>query len=248
MQSLATYVINLDRDTERMARTAAALDAAGLPFERVPAQDGGALDPALGEDARRFMGRALRPGEVGCFASHRVAAQRFLDSGAQFGLVLEDDVALHDTAAEVVDRLCRALPQFTLWDVINLARPVRRWRTPVRPVLWSGAPALFHAHYMPVTTTALMWCRGGAQMFLTMTPRMHYPVDVAIQAWVAETDRGLAFRAPPMSARADDSTIETGQEKRASADREPDYRRLKIARQLATHRAGLRNLLQRRTR
>ncbi len=76
-----TYVINLDRSTERMAHMAELLSAQGLEFIRIPAVDDKMQGP-----------------HVSCFLSHIKVWETFLASDHDYALVLEDDVLMAVTA------------------------------------------------------------------------------------------------------------------------------------------------------
>ena len=118
---MRAFLINLDRSPDRLALMAGDLDRLGLAWERLPAVDGTTLalpDPRIDEAAfRRRHHALLRRGEIGCYLSHHAALVRFLASGADLGLVLEDDVDLPDNLPDVLTALdgCREH-----WDVVKL--------------------------------------------------------------------------------------------------------------------------------
>ena len=238
MDQLAAFVINLDSNPERLAATSAQMDSIGLTFTRLPAVDGRRLDnKALCTGAIDTMGRPLAPGEVGCFKSHIKAAEAFLQTDAHLGLVLEDDVAVTLHAMATLQAFCRDWSRQSIWDVANLARPAKRYFTPLRDAVWSGPVPLFQAHYMPVTTSALLWTRGGARAFLMMVQAtgMRYPVDVQIQRWIARTDRGLACQPAPFGTRSEISTISTDNSRSSQGLR---GHRLRLIRLMHTHFLG----------
>jgi glycosyl transferase family 25 len=115
------YVINLDRDAERMASIRANLGALGLPFERLPAVMGKDVPdweklvdlPAYGWRNRLDTPRA---GEVGCYLSHLKAMETFLRTGAPWCVILEDDVEVLPACAEVL----RSLAEKDDWDLVKL--------------------------------------------------------------------------------------------------------------------------------
>jgi glycosyl transferase, family 25 len=83
MDGLHTWVINLDRDHERLARITEQLAPTGLAWTRLPAVYGRDLPPAEQQrllDAaayRRKHGMEPALGELGCYLSH-VAVMRAL--------------------------------------------------------------------------------------------------------------------------------------------------------------------------
>ncbi len=93
---MKTYVINLDRCTERMRAIAQRLEAIGIAFERVPAVNG--LDVPADLRDQFFIDDSdftrLSVGEVGCYASHLVVFQKMLADGLPWALILEDDAII----------------------------------------------------------------------------------------------------------------------------------------------------------
>ncbi|HLP76438.1 MAG TPA: glycosyltransferase family 25 protein [Candidatus Paceibacterota bacterium] len=86
---MRTYVINLDRHQQRMARITAMLD--GLGFERVAAVDGRELD---GPETDHPPYPPVSKYNVACVLSHRVVWKTFLKTNDRFACVLEDDIVL----------------------------------------------------------------------------------------------------------------------------------------------------------
>ena len=120
MDRLRTWVINLDRAPDRLARISGRLEELGLSWARLPAVDARAMTPeqraALDEPAFcRKHGMTPLLGELGCYLSHVQAMRLFLASEAEFALVLEDDVLLHDSLPAVLRGLM-AHPQ--RWDCL----------------------------------------------------------------------------------------------------------------------------------
>lgn len=123
LECLHTWVINLDRAPDRLARIRAQLDALGLPWTRLAAVDARALTPAqaasLDEAAyRRKHGMTPSMGELGCYLSHIEVMRALLASPYEFALVLEDDVLLHPSLPGVLDGL---VAHASRWDVAKLS-------------------------------------------------------------------------------------------------------------------------------
>ena len=166
MNRLQTWVINLDRAPERLARISAQLHRLELPFTRLAAVDARALTPeqraALDEPAyRRKHGMTPVAGELGCYLSHVQVMREFLAGGAEFALVLEDDVLLHDTLPAVLQGLLRHAGR---WDVAKLS------------AVHSGTPVRVHelapGHFLAVMlsrctgSSAYLMNRRAAQAYL----------------------------------------------------------------------------------
>jgi glycosyl transferase family 25 len=206
MDGLQTWVINLDRAPERLARISAQLQRLALPFTRLPAVDARAMTPEqraeLDEPAyRRKHGMAPVLGELGCYLSHVEVMRRFLASDAHFALVLEDDVLLHDSLPAVLSGL---LAHAARWDVVKLS------------AVHSGTPVpyleLAPGHQLAVMlsrctgSSAYILNRRAAQAYLQGLLPMSLPYDhVFDQGWRF----GLKFRLVTPTPCGHDDQIET---------------------------------------
>lgn len=104
---LLTYLINLDRATERLERMRQQLLAADIDFVRISAIDGRSLSSA---EVKQYLTKEgswgwLTPGEIGCFLSHRLCWQAIADGTYEYGVILEDDVVLGDDAGKILSDL-----------------------------------------------------------------------------------------------------------------------------------------------
>lgn len=123
LDALSTWVINLDRAPDRLARISAQLAGLGLPFTRLAAVDARALQPtqrAELDDATYRQRHGMTPvlGELGCYLSHVAVMNAFLASPARFALVLEDDVLLQPGLPAVLQALAA---QAGRWDMVKLS-------------------------------------------------------------------------------------------------------------------------------
>ena len=115
------YVINLDRDTERMDSIRANLEGLGLPFERLSAVMGKNVpewEKLVDMSAYAWRNRLDTPraGEVGCYLSHLKAMETFLRTDAPWCVILEDDVEVLPACADVL----RSLAENDDWDLVKL--------------------------------------------------------------------------------------------------------------------------------
>lgn len=199
-----TQVINLDRSVARYDHIHAACDRAGLAHVRLSGVDGAQLDPAQLDgyhpwQARLYYGRALSAGELGCYLSHLKAARAFLDSGQDFGLVLEDDAEIApDLAArlEVIIGLLQS-DAAPAWDLVNLGNRPKHDRFRTDLLRGTGAAeghVIEAAHVFPKRTTALLWSREGAEWFVTDGAQMRAPVDQFLHSAQSRRGRGLSLR------------------------------------------------------
>ena len=101
-----TFVINLDKDTERMDALHDHLVKCGLgdDYERVSASTG--HEPDLPE----WMEYSCPSNVNGCFASHRKCWKEIVDRNLDWALILEDDVRFTDDAPVVLKNALDSLP------------------------------------------------------------------------------------------------------------------------------------------
>ena len=165
MNRLQTWVINLDRAPERLARIGAQLQHLQLPFTRLAAVDARTLTAeqraSLDEAAyRRKHGMTPVAGELGCYLSHVQAMRAFLASGALFALILEDDALLHDSLPAVLQGL---MAQPARWDVAKLS------------AVHSGTPVAY-AEVAPGHQLAVMLsrCTGSSAYILNRHAALAY--------------------------------------------------------------------------
>jgi len=90
--NFSVFVINLDKDIERLAHIDDVLNGKGLAFTRVPAVFGAQLTDQQKGFYRSGGRNALSAGEVGCMLSHIKAWKMAAASKNEFSLILEDDI------------------------------------------------------------------------------------------------------------------------------------------------------------
>lgn len=186
VNSLHTWVINLDRAPQRLARIGAQLDALRLPWTRfaavegkwVPAGEQAALLDRAGFE--RLHGMTPSLGELGCYLSHVRLMQAFLDSPHEFALILEDDVKPTAALPEVLQRLMAAAGR---WDMVKLS------------AIHSGTPwgvlDVGQGHQLGVMfsrctgSSAYVINRAAAQRYVEQLLPMQLPYDHAYdRGWV----------------------------------------------------------------
>jgi len=69
----------------------------------------------------KFDHRQLRSGEVGCFFSHLLCWVKILESGAEYGLILEDDIIITPTIIDYFDLIFNDALNYD-WDICTLGR------------------------------------------------------------------------------------------------------------------------------
>lgn len=101
--ALKTYLINLDRNPERLEHMREVLDGLGLEYERVAAVDGKALseaEMAAAFNAKRSYiakrGYRLCASEIGCSLSHLSVYRKMVEGNIPLALIFEDDIKVED--------------------------------------------------------------------------------------------------------------------------------------------------------
>jgi glycosyl transferase family 25 len=198
------YVLNLAADTRRLAAAAAALDGAGVGFERVAGVDGRALsvaDIARVYDAvanRRRARHPLVPAEIGCYLGHIAAWRRIAGGRAPGGFVFEDDVAVTGDLAAILAALSADCDD---WDMVKLfsldptPRTVRR-----RPLV--GATELVIPYRVPTTLLGYGLTRAAAARLADRAIPFFRPVDED-QKFFWETGLRVALTLPAPIAMGD---------------------------------------------
>jgi len=179
--SIPTFFINRDCDEERRVSVCAHLRGAEMTAERVPGVEG--LNVPTQFRAFFFEGdklhSKLKPGEVGCYASHLVAMQRMLDQGLEYALILEDDAMLPADTLETLSAVISSIPKG--WDLVHLCKDSNRAVKVISSL--DGDRRLVRYSRVPETTTGYLVSKSGARKFLKPMKR-YWPVDTDFrQPW-----------------------------------------------------------------
>ena len=103
------YVINMDRDRDRMQAVGRQLERLGVSYSRFSAVDAKKLDRSeLNGAVNRFrwwcaVGRPVRIGEIGCAMSHYAIYKKMQQDNLKVACVLEDDVILDERFNAVLE-------------------------------------------------------------------------------------------------------------------------------------------------
>ena len=183
--SYQTYLINLDRATERLEMMENEFIRIQLPFVRISAVDAKNLDKESFQVKNRYD-RDLLPGEIGCFLSHVKTLKTFLDSDKEFAVIIEDDAKFVDDFVSAIEKALNSysdLPAKHQWDVLKLINNRRRniFVQSVDEKYFIGACG----KSIPITTLAAIWTRKGAEKFLRKVnsekPIIQRPIDCELQ-------------------------------------------------------------------
>ncbi len=178
----STFYINRDRDKGRRECIEWYLREAGIDVERINAMEGLDLPGSLVHffyDGDTQSSR-LSLAEVGCYASHLMAASIVVDRGLEHALVLEDDAEFSPDLAQSLENILASLPAG--WDLVHLSGdPSSHATKPVARLEQSRT--LVRYSRVPRGTVAYLISRTGAKKFLTPSQRV-WPVDTDLrQPW-----------------------------------------------------------------
>ena len=171
--------ISLASQTDRRVYMTAQLQQCGLPFRFFDAIriDPAAPPPASYDQRRRLnhSGVPMRPGEMGCYLSHRQVWRDFLASDEQLCLVLEDDVTILPEFAQVVQSLLDVSAQ---WEFVRLYGVYPRPSIALQPL--ACARRLVDYFEQPNGTQGYLLNRDAATRLLGYTASMWQAIDMAI--------------------------------------------------------------------
>lgn len=178
---MKTFLINLDRNKDRLDVADRQLADLGISYERFPAVSG--RDLTAEERSRhvaRFHARMARldkltPGEVGCTLSHMFIFKKMIDESIPVALIFEDDLELSDKFPYALKKVESELevdaPQVYLFtgrqdeNVRDIANPDFRivavasaLRADAYVITLPAAKAIWAANY-PVVTMNDWWGR-----------------------------------------------------------------------------------------
>lgn len=101
---MSVYVINLERNPDRLDFISKRLKKIEINFKRVDAVDGNALSEdfieSFREQSKRPTGWKL--GQIGCFLSHRKVWETIVEDDEKYAVVLEDDLHISDSISSML--------------------------------------------------------------------------------------------------------------------------------------------------
>ena len=193
---MSVFIINLDRDVYRYQALLLLVQQLNMPYQRVSGIVGRALPESFRESfvdekiyKLAFNGAKPGAGEIGCFLSHVKAWTLFLNSNAEFALILEDDAQFNPSI--LASTLKQLVDQKKNWDICSLFIPATPLTT--RCVAELRAPYTLVRFLTETTgTVGVVLNRNAALALLSKAEKYTLPVDHYIQrTW--EFDRSIQF-------------------------------------------------------
>lgn len=223
-----TYLINLDGSHERFESASSQLRAQNFPFVRFSAYDGRGKSLTDFQDyndqkAHQIMGRSLLNSELGCFQSHLGCVKKFLQTDANYLIVLEDDLKISVDFKKTVDSILDYLHTHSEleWYLINLAAKKKKL---YQPIVTLDNHTLIHAYYFPIRGIGLIWSKKGAQEFVDYAQDMYMPVDNLFQTWLNKNGKGLSVWPPLLKPNGLDSDIDGAVATQSQRRNDKDHR------------------------
>lgn len=179
---MKSYIIHMSGDAKR-APNAARLQA-DLPMAQI-------VDAVAGRDPNQIADVdwqngtllnppypfAMTPAEIGVFQSHRRCWQRIVDSGQDYGLIAEDDLAVDPP------RLAAALDLIAQHGSpdMYIRLPVKHRETPAQTLGEHGEMRFILPRVVGLQCICQVVGRGAAQRLLAATQKIDRPVDTLLQ-------------------------------------------------------------------
>ena len=181
---IKTFLINLDKNPERLTASTEQLKALGVSFERIPAVYGRNLSVVEKKNAvNRFrwwcaQGRPIRDGEIGCALSHKIVYERMIRDRISVCCVLEDDNRYRDDFKHVRDAVLEKM-DVSRPQVVQLSNCTDdRASSPDVQIVRSGGDQW---------TSSYLITLPAAQVIL----KANYPIQMPCDGWRRWSSRGL---------------------------------------------------------
>lgn len=183
---------------------------------------------------RKFLfGDDLRPGEVGCFLSHREVWRQCAQSDDEAWCILEDDVQLLDEFEQRVRLLMRHSER---WDVVRLMALLQRKGSWIHAHL-DAEHALLAYDRQPSGAQGYLLKPSAARRLAEHASRIVWPIDETLDLYWEHKQRLYSLAPAAIAVEASlDSTIGT-----RSSKRRPKWR--KVQRELINGMQGARRRL-----
>jgi len=188
LKNLKAFVINLKRSPERFERMQEKLgEFPALKYERVDAIDGKLVKFGARECNAKlyelFHGKYVTPTEIACFVSHYNALKQFLKTGAEFGLILEDDMEFVPAFTEI---LADCLKNSAKWNLLKLNGNHRACPITQGQILGGAYRLVFNLFHQSKAGAYLINRHAAHNLVKKLLP-MALPIDhELVKAWKYE--------------------------------------------------------------
>jgi glycosyl transferase family 25 len=215
------FVINRPKDFQRRSDMEERLGRLGIKAVFFDAVDGYSLNidtlPEYdGEKRRRYFGKDLGAGEIGCLLSHRALYQKMVSENIERAIILEDDVFLDSEFRAVLEDICNAPID---WEVIRFVGHGKVFNIGFRQLFpLNNGYWITRVPTSPSGAYAYMLTRKAAETFLQFMQRNWIPVDIIhSRAWETRLETLLIQPSPVTPDLVSPSTIGEVRFERAQA-------------------------------
>jgi GR25 family glycosyltransferase involved in LPS biosynthesis len=128
---IKTYLINLEKDRDRLHHMQEQLLRAGIQFSRIEAVNGRKIKDEHSPLWNHYLesrktennniSRELTCGEIGCSFSHQLCYKDFLASGAEYALIMEDDLLIEMNFKTIFEDIVRINNSGNNWNLIQFS-------------------------------------------------------------------------------------------------------------------------------
>lgn len=181
---IPVFVISLPEETKRRDAMAVHLKDRGFTnFEFFDATDGRRMDVLAHPDydaprRRAAHGRDLKPGELGCFLSHRGFYRFMLEKGLSYALLLEDDARLHEDTLASLEALINKNIDFDIVRLLGSPKVAKGKHRKITPLYKDFH--LVRLRTAPGGAHATLISRQGAEKLVRATEKFAFPIDTVL--------------------------------------------------------------------
>ena len=189
---IPVFVISLQEETARREAIADHLKNRGFEFQFFDAIDGRQMNvlehPDYDAKKRRAAhGRDLKPGELGCFLSHRGIYEEIVKQDLGFALIVEDDARFDENTKDVLEVLLDKDFDFDIVRLLGSPKVAKGKHRKIIPILkdfW-----LVRLRTAPGGAHATLVSRKGAEKIVKATQKFAFPIDTVLgRSWETGID------------------------------------------------------------
>jgi len=182
---IKSYLINLDKDLDRLAFFKSNFERLGITFERIAAVDGRTFSE---EDYQAFMQKRPRNynrdnskkwlrGQMGCFLSHYNVWKKIAEGRENYCAVFEDDIHISNDLKHIL--------QSENWiphniDIIRLETSTNRIQLTSQPVATYKKRKLYGVKSTSWCAGAYIISRKAALRLVSLSEKYHEPADIML--------------------------------------------------------------------
>lgn len=177
---IPVFVISLKEAHQRRQRMEKILGELSLDFTFIDAIDGRDFNMADhqnydGQKRRRYFGRDLGGGELGCTLSHKKIFQMMLDQNIERALILEDDIIFYDNFMNALEDVLNTKTPYDMVRFFGALKVLKHKNYQICPLPKGGNLSRLCA--TPGGTYAYIMTKKGAEKLLPHMEKNVFPID-----------------------------------------------------------------------